>query len=135
MDPDRFLARFVEWARGQGDIRAVLLVGSYARGTPRPDSDVDVVVIVDDPGRYTSTPSWAEHFGPVTRHAVEPYGLVTSLRVWYADRLEAEYGFTTTRWAEAPIDAGTARVVSDGARVLLRREAVLEALPLDDLPT
>ena len=31
------------WAKAQPKIRAVALVGSHARGTARPDSDIDVM--------------------------------------------------------------------------------------------
>lgn len=42
-------ARFVEGAtrRVGGRIRSILLYGSWARGTARPDSDVDLLVVVD----------------------------------------------------------------------------------------
>lgn len=33
-------------------LKGVYLFGSYARGTPEPDSDVDVLVVLDDVPRY-----------------------------------------------------------------------------------
>ena len=31
-----------------GDVRSIILYGSYAHGTPREDSDVDVAVVLDE---------------------------------------------------------------------------------------
>ncbi len=39
------MQRAAQWARTQPDIRALLLVGSWARDAARPDSDVDLVVL------------------------------------------------------------------------------------------
>lgn len=40
--------KFKDFAVSQFPIRKVLLYGSYAKGTPRPDSDIDVAVFIDD---------------------------------------------------------------------------------------
>lgn len=51
MNEGHTIAREVRrWLQDRyGDaIKAVILYGSYARGTPTPDSDVDLVVVVDD---------------------------------------------------------------------------------------
>jgi Nucleotidyltransferase domain len=42
---ERLLERAVAWARRQPDIRGLALVGSWARGNARADSDVDLVVL------------------------------------------------------------------------------------------
>jgi hypothetical protein len=46
---------------------------------------------------------------------------VTSLRVWYADGPEVEFGFATPGWMASPLDDGTRKVLEDGFRVLYRR--------------
>jgi predicted nucleotidyltransferase len=38
----RFLDGLYPWADGRDDVRALVLVGSYARGTASADSDLDV---------------------------------------------------------------------------------------------
>ena len=44
--------------------------------------------------------------------------MVQSQRVFYAD-MEVEFGITTPAWAHIdPVDAGTARVVRDGAQII-----------------
>jgi predicted nucleotidyltransferase len=97
----------------------VALVGSYARRTALETSDIDLVLLVQQPQHYLEDRCWTERFGAVRQRQVEPYGNVTSLRVWYAGGLEVEYGLTDTRWAALPLEAGTERVISDGMRVMV----------------
>ncbi|MGV9560016.1 nucleotidyltransferase domain-containing protein [Streptomyces sp. NPDC003522] len=42
------------WAAGREDVVGVLLVGSWARGAGRAGSDVDLVVLTAEPGRYAA---------------------------------------------------------------------------------
>jgi predicted nucleotidyltransferase len=117
----RFLSAIPAWAQEQPDLHAVYLVGSYARGTARPDSDVDLVLLVDDPGRYLAYTGWTGRFGDVIWLQVEEYGKVTSLRAGYADGREVEYGLAAPDWGDDPADEGTQRVIADGLKVLFRR--------------
>jgi predicted nucleotidyltransferase len=127
LTPDTFLARFLGWSREQDDILAVALVGSYARGTARPDLDIDLVLIAEAPERYLNDLRWTGALGDVLSTALEPYGRLTSVRVWYAGGIEVEFGFTTREWAGLPLDEGTQRVIA-GMRVLFEREPLLSPL-------
>jgi predicted nucleotidyltransferase len=120
-----FISNITRWASTQPDIKAIALVGSYARDTATEDSDIDLVMLVDHPDRYLEDIEWLRQFGSVQRQQVEYYGLVTSLRVWYASGCEVEYGMTTRHWAAVPLDEGTRRVINDGMKVLFEREALL----------
>jgi predicted nucleotidyltransferase len=46
---EAFLRAFAEWAWLQDDIAALALVGSYAHDSARLNSDVDLVILADDP--------------------------------------------------------------------------------------
>jgi hypothetical protein len=95
----------------------------------RPDSDIDVIVIVDDPVRYLETSSWLEFFDHLRSISNEDWGLLQSRRVQYGDGTEVEFGITTRSWASTdPVDPGTRNVVSDGMRILHDREKLLESL-------
>lgn len=118
MRVDQFLSQFAAWASSQADIAGVALVGSYARGTAKETSDVDLVVLARQPEQYLQSTDWVHQFGQVQRYQTEDYGRVISLRVWYADGLEVEYGLTDESWAAVPLDEGSRRVLSDGMRVL-----------------
>lgn len=124
----RFLNEFVEWAEMQPDIQAVALVGSHARNAATESSDVDLVVITRQPDEYLCRTEWAQRFGQVLHHHIENYGLLISLRVWYADGPEVEYGLTDERWSALPLDKGTQRVITDGMRILFERTPILSGV-------
>lgn len=120
-----FIEDFMRWSTKRKDIRAVALVGSYARLAANESSDVDLVIIVEEPGEYLNNTEWTRVFGMVITKKIEEYGKLTSLRVWYESGLEIEYGFTTREWAKVPLDEGTRRVVEGGLRVLFEKEVLL----------
>ena len=120
-----FIEDFMRWAMKRGDIRAAALVGSYARNTATDSSDVDLVVIANDPKKYISDLEWTRVFGAPITKKIENYGSLTSVRIWYESGLEIEYGFTTREWVKTPLDKGTKRVIDDGFRVLFEKETLL----------
>ena len=120
-----FIEDFMRWSRKRKDIRAVALVGSYAREAAKESSDVDLVIIAEEPQAYITNTKWIRVFGRGIAQKVEDYGKLTSLRVWYESGLEIEYGFTTREWIKTPLDRGTKRVISDGMRVLFEKEVLL----------
>jgi len=93
-----FLNKFVSWASTQEDMQAIALIGSYARGAARDDSDIDLVLLTDEPQKYVEDLKWLERFGLVKQHQTEDYGKLTSIRVWYQNGIEVEYGITTSDW-------------------------------------
>ncbi len=123
-----FLADFAAWAAAQPGLLAVALVGSHARGAATAQSDVDLVILAIDWQPYLDDTAWVGRFGSVARQQIEHYGRVTSLRVWYADGPEVEFGLTASDWASLPADEGTRRVVQDGMRVLWERLPILTTL-------
>lgn len=125
---EEFLQQFVDWAANQADILAVALVGSYARGQARQTSDVDLVMIAADPARLLQRPAWVERFGRVRQVQIEDYGKVTSVRAWYRDGLEVEFGLTNREWVRQPLDPGTRRVIEQGLRVVYEQENILSKL-------
>lgn len=128
MEPEsfeRFLDDFSHWAYEQPDIQAVALVGSYARNAATPASDVDLVILTQEPGRYLDDLAWTQLFGETRRRQREDYGRLTSIRVWYGDGREIEYGITSVDWAALPLDEGSRRVLADGMRILFERSPLL----------
>lgn len=113
-----FIDEAGKWATEDDNIRCMVLVGSYARGAARSDSDVDLVVMAEKPQVFIRDHTFASRFGLIDRMQTEDWGRVTSLRVFYRDGPEVEFGFTDPSWCSAPLDAGTERVLTDGYRVL-----------------
>ncbi|HSB01757.1 MAG TPA: hypothetical protein VLE49_13990, partial [Anaerolineales bacterium] len=68
---------------------------------------------------------WIKRFGGVDKQEAEDYGKLTSLRVWYQNGVEVEYGITTPDWAATPLDAGTRQVIQGGMIVLFERGILL----------
>ncbi len=120
------------WAAHEQPIEGVMLVGSYAAGTARPDSDVDLILLAERPFDYIERREWLQPLGTVIRHVVEDYGNVRSVRVFFADVGEFEFGFASPNWASAePIDSGTRQVLQHGSVVLLDKRGRLERLRSD----
>jgi predicted nucleotidyltransferase len=122
------LDRVRDWAAHQPTIAAVALVGSHARGAARPDSDIDLVLLCEEPHAFLAETSWIHRFGEVRTCHMEDWGMVTSLRVYYTEGLEVEFGMTTLAWATVPVDPGTQHVVAQGMRILWDREGLLGRL-------
>jgi predicted nucleotidyltransferase len=120
-----FLNPFITWASAQEDVQAIALVGSYARGEARDDSDIDLVILTDRPQKYLEDFKWIDRFGVVEKQQTEDYGKLISIRVWYQGGTEVEYGLTTPDWAAIPLDAGTQQVMRGGWSVLFERGDLL----------
>src|SRR5580658_4494102 len=93
-----FISAFTRWAGKQNSILGAALVGSVARRTARPDSDIDLILIADVHRKFLEWNDWIDEFGKPSRSAVEDYGLVQSIRAFYEDGLEVEFGITTREW-------------------------------------
>ncbi len=91
-----FLNSFVNWASVREDVQAVALVGSYSRDEARDDSDIDFVILTSRPENYLEDLKWMERFGQVEKYQTEDYGKLTSVRVWYQNGMEVEYGITVS---------------------------------------
>ena len=125
MTADELVKAVTSWAEDQVDIVSVALVGSYARGNARSESDVDFVFQCTRPERYLQDLAWISEFGVAQSAAIEDWGIVQSIRVFYADGPEAEYGITSSEWVTSPLDEGTIKVLRDGVVVLLDRDGCL----------
>ena len=126
---DDFLERVKKWAETQNDIKAILLVGSYARSQAHEDSDIDLVLLTNEPNKYLDDYSFTKNFGCIKEIKKEFWGRVTSLRIWYREGFEVELGITTPDWiTEDPLDAETLRTIKDGAKVVINRIGNLEKL-------
>jgi predicted nucleotidyltransferase len=112
---------WVIWASAHVDVQALGLVGSYARGAAREDSDIDLVILTEQPEQYLDNVEWTKEFGVVEKYQSEDYGKLTSLRVWYENGPEVEYGISTPDWVAVPLDPGTQEVIDDGLVVLFER--------------
>ena len=126
--PKNFLARVKRWAEETAHVEVLLVVGSHARGTERPDSDLDLVLVTTKRDELVADQTFPETFGRVLRRQTEYYGACTSVRVWYEGGPEAEFGLVEPSWLALPLDEGTRRVLADGHRVLVVKKRHFEGL-------
>lgn len=120
---------------GRADVRGVLLVGSYARGAATPSSDVDLVVLTDNPRAYRDDVRWHEAL-PWAELGVAPvghrdgdHGAAWSRHVALDSGLVVEIGFAAPDWAAIhPADPGTLAVMRGGHLILHDPEGALAAL-------
>ena len=117
---DRVLRDATVWASARRDVAGVALVGSWARGTASDESDVDLVLLTDDPTGYTHREDWvAELFPSAQLMRTGDWGAIVERRLLLPSGLEVEVGVGSPSWAAVePLDEGTRRVVRDGLRVL-----------------
>jgi predicted nucleotidyltransferase len=126
---ERLLERVTAWARQRPDVHGVALVGSWARDAAREDSDVDLVVLTDDPDRYVTAEDWSVELGATGIVRTLSWGPLTERRLLLDDGLELEFGVVPPTWAATdPLDPGTRQVVTDGMRILHDPDRRLAAL-------
>jgi len=130
------LETVAHWAKAQENVRGLALVGSHARNAARPDSDIDLVVLAQNPRNFRdaawlTTIEWSRAGVHPVKWSHEEYGVVWSLRAWFEPECEVEFGFASLSWADAsPVDEGTRRVISDGCRVLYDPDGLLKRLTM-----
>lgn len=71
-------------------------------------------------------------FGAVSKQQTEYYGACTSIRVWYKDGKEVEFGIVESSWISMPLDAGTYQVLSDGYKVIVDKKRYFKNLKLQE---
>jgi hypothetical protein len=121
---EQILAAISAWARSRADIHGLALVGSWARGSARRDSDIDLVLVVPDPQKFRSDEHWLGEIdwagGRVADWHDAEYGSAWSRHVALKPHCQIEFTFCAVSWAATdPIDTGTADVVSGGCRILV----------------
>lgn len=123
------------WFAMRSDVHALAVVGSVTRGTARPDSDIDLVLLVDDPEDYRADSAWVaaipwDTLGVAIRDTYDgDFGALWSRFVTLVGAPTIEFGFSSPQWASTePIDPGTLPVVRDGCRILYDPHGLLARL-------
>lgn len=96
------------------DIECILIVGSLARGTNTIGSDLDIMIITANKSFLVQDKSFIGYFGIVCNSKIECYRACTSIRVWYQDENEIEFGIVDPSWISLTLDSGTRKVLTEG---------------------
>ncbi|HYU59737.1 MAG TPA: nucleotidyltransferase domain-containing protein [Solirubrobacterales bacterium] len=125
---NRLLAELTRCAQADASIAALALVGSWARGAATDESDLDVLILGDRDELLARQP-WAELTATAELVQRRRFGSVAERRYRLPSGLVLELGVASRRWASVdPVDAGTRLVISDGMRVVVDPEGLLERL-------
>ena len=127
---EKFLDELKKYAKNTSHIESIIIVGSYARGTNNDSSDLDIVIITSNKNGMIENQDFVQKFGAVSKQQTEYYGACTSIRVWYKDGKEVEFGIVEPSWISVPLDTGTYRVLSDGYKVVIDKERYFGSLKL-----
>lgn len=129
---DSILNQVVQWSNRQTDITAAALVGSWARGAARANSDVDLMFLTPNAVAYRASQEWMTEIAwEVLGYRIQgwkdqSYGLVWSRHIYLEGGVEIECSFGFPSWADTqPIDPGTAGVVRNGCKILYDPEDLL----------
>jgi uncharacterized protein len=103
------------WVRGRSDVLAAAMVGSWARGEARMDSDVDVVLLTEGAAAFIDSDGWARELGAESIIRTQRWGVLTERRLALKSGLVVDVGLAAPSWAStSPLDPGTVRVVAGG---------------------
>jgi predicted nucleotidyltransferase len=125
-----FIRTAGRWAASREDVDAVAMVGSWARGAARDDSDVDLIVLTDEPERLLVREEWIDELAPAASLLrTREWGPIVERRLVLQSSLEIDVGVGLPSWATTtPVDPGTRRVVRDGLVPLHDPHGLLAAL-------
>lgn len=125
-----FFEKLKAYAKNTSYIDSIIIVGSYARGTNKETSDLDFVIITSNKPEMITNQDFVQNFGKVYKQQVEYYGACTSIRVWYNDGKEVEFGIVEPSWISRPLDTGTYQVLSDGYKIIIDKKRYFDDLKL-----
>jgi aminoglycoside 6-adenylyltransferase len=126
-------AQVADWAREREDVRAAVVVGSQARADTPADrfSDLDVILLVDDPEPYAEDAGWVAEFGAPALTFLEDtaMGEQRERRVLYETGEDVDFPLIPVARVEYMEQSPNAtRVLARGYRVLYDEIGVAERL-------
>jgi hypothetical protein len=128
-------AAVANWAITRADIRAMAMAGSWARGNPRPTSDLDLLLLSDLAPDYHRRTTWLSEIAFQNAgfriRSIESaiYGVVWSLHAHLWPAAEVELTFAKCSWASTdPVDSGTQVVVRDALQIVFDHDGSLARL-------
>ena len=134
-DADAIVRAVAYWAMGREDIRAMALVGSWARGDPHEGSDVDLLLLSDRADEYRHRRQWLREIDfEGTGYRIQSsedaiYGVVWSRHLALRPTARVELTFAKRSWARIdPIDGGTLGIIKDAFRIIVDKDGVLTSL-------
>jgi predicted nucleotidyltransferase len=114
-----------EWARNRSEISGLALIGSFARETAGPTSDIDLVILSPECSSFRRDTKWMGeiHWTSLSTAIADwkdgEYGNVWSRHIRLRDGEKVELSFAELSWAlVSPLDTDTKYIVLDGFKIL-----------------
>jgi predicted nucleotidyltransferase len=118
------------WERN--DLRAMAVCGSWARGNPRADSDLDILIITQDPTPLRRSQKWIQEIQfyeagfEYIDHEIAEYGAVWSAHIELKPGAELELTVAEENWASVDaMDMGTRSVITDAFKIIVDKDGAL----------
>jgi aminoglycoside 6-adenylyltransferase len=135
------LERFLAWARAREDLRAVIVLGSRARGDRPADefSDLDLALVSTDPGFYLRETWWLERLGTPLLTFVEGQAVGTGLerRVLFEGDLDVDFAVLRLEevagWGRGGMPPEIAAVFARGFRFAVDKDGLEGPMGLSSL--
>jgi predicted nucleotidyltransferase len=134
-DVNAVTAAVANWAIERNDIRAMAMLGSWVRGNPRPDSDLDLLLLSDLAPDYQRSKTWLTEIDfqnagfQLQSNESAFYGVVWSQHLHLLPAAEVELTFAQCSWAGTdPVDIGTQVIVIDAFQIIFDRDGILAKL-------
>jgi hypothetical protein len=131
-DTDSIVRIVADWAVDHEDIRAMALIGSWARGDPQRGSDIDLLLLSDRAAEYRLRWEWLaeisfEAAGYRILSSVDAsYGVVWSRHFILMPAAKVEMTFAQCSWARTdPVDVGTRSIVKDAFEIVFDKDGTL----------
>jgi len=146
---EKLIGNFTQWADGNDDIRAALVLGSRARTADHPAdewADLDMTVITSSPDRLLNDVDWVSAVGVPVLHIIETTasGQDKEVRVLFEGGLDVDFAivpYDKAQWIiNNPLPPELAREIKNslgrGLRALIDKEGLAGQLQnvLDHLP-
>ncbi|WP_424765522.1 hypothetical protein [Paenibacillus sp. sgz302251] len=124
MRPDHYelLYPFVKWAGGQTHIAGIALAGACADDENEEDANLSFILVSYKRTKTLDAILRQFSFDSIVEATHEEFHLFTSLRIEYANGMEAEFGLVDELWLQEPLDEGMMFVFLKGFKVLWERE-------------
>ncbi|MBL7200479.1 MAG: aminoglycoside 6-adenylyltransferase [Anaerolineae bacterium] len=133
---EQLIEGFIRWAQAEDNVRAAFVIGSRARRDHPADewSDLDVIILADDPRPYVSTTGWLAHIGHPWLTFIEstPEGDAFEQRVLFEGGLDVDFVPSSVGQFRKMLSEGLppadAEMVRRGIRVLVDKDGLSERL-------
>ncbi|HEV3238478.1 MAG TPA: nucleotidyltransferase domain-containing protein, partial [Gemmataceae bacterium] len=134
-DANAMVSAVADWSIDHEDIRAMALVGSWARGNPHQGSDIDLLLLSDRADEYRRSQKWLTEIDfdgagyRVLSSEDANYNVVWSRHIALLPAGKVEITFAQCSWARIdPVDDGTRSVVKEAFQIIFDKDGILANL-------